>query len=69
MKKRAIINKKRCVACGACSNVCPKQAITIYKGIYAQISEMCVGCGLCTRTCPASAVSLEVIHEEKEALE
>lgn len=69
MKKCAVINKKRCVACGACTKVCPRQAITIYKGIYARISEMCVGCGICTRVCPASAISLEGLHEKKEAME
>lgn len=68
MKKRAAINKKRCVACGACCKVCPKQALGIYKGIYATVSDRCVGCGLCTRTCPASAISLEVCNEEKETL-
>lgn len=68
MKKRAIINKNRCVACGACTKVCPKQALTIYKGIYAEASSLCIGCGLCAKTCPASAVSVEVLHEEKEIL-
>lgn len=68
MKKRAIINKKRCVACGACSHVCPRQAITIYKGIYASVSGACVGCGLCEKTCPACAVALEVYDEKEKTL-
>ena len=69
MKKSAIINKKRCVACGACANVCPRQALTIYKGIYAVVSDACIGCGKCAKICPTSAVSLEVLNEEKETME
>ena len=59
MKKRAEADRRVCVACGACTRVCPKGAITIYRGCYAVVDEgKCVGCGLCGKTCPAGCISL-----------
>lgn len=59
-KNQAVIDKERCAACGACANVCPKSAIRIWKGCYAQISyEQCVGCGKCVQICPAGCVKIE----------
>lgn len=45
-KYKAENEKDRCVACGVCVKVCPKNAISIYKGCYAEIDEtLCIGCG------------------------
>ena len=48
--------KEKCCACGACVNVCPKQAISMiedeYGYYYPQIdAEKCVGCGACKKVC------------------
>ena len=60
-KRNAVVNIQECVACGCCIKVCPKNAISIPKGIYAVIDrELCVGCGKCAKECPASIISLEV---------
>lgn len=57
-KKCANVNKD-CVACGACTKVCPRNSISIYKGIQARIDEnKCVGCGMCMKECPANAIEL-----------
>ena len=54
---------KSCVACGSCLEVCPLGAISIWKGVIAQVSgEKCVGCGKCAKECPASAI--HVIERE-----
>lgn len=54
MKRFAVVNEDRCVSCGACTHVCPRQAISVYKGCFARVDkERCVGCGLCAKTCPA----------------
>ncbi len=62
-KRKAAVNKKECVSCGCCVKVCPKGAITVPTGIYAEINPaLCVGCGLCARECPASIITLEVVN-------
>lgn len=61
-KRKAVVNLQDCVACGCCMKICPRNAISIPKGIYAEIdSELCVGCGKCAKECPASVIVLEVI--------
>ena len=58
--KKAKVLREECVACGACVNVCPIDAIIIYKGIFAEIdSAKCVGCAKCTVICPACAINME----------
>ena len=58
-KKTASVNQKICVACGACTKICPKEAIYIYSGCYAKVDQaLCVGCGLCAKTCPAGVIEL-----------
>ena len=59
MSKDKIIlfdDKKNCCACGACMNVCPKDAIRMeeddYGFLYPQIDETkCVQCGACKKVC------------------
>lgn len=48
-----------CVACGTCVKVCPLLAITVWRGVIAQVdSAKCVGCGKCMRECPAGVIAL-----------
>ena len=43
IKKKAIVDKEYCVACGSCVKVCPLQIITIEGGVFANINfEKCV---------------------------
>ena len=59
--RKAIVSRDECVACGACVKVCPVAAITIYKGIYADVDfELCIGCTKCSLICPALAINMEV---------
>lgn len=48
--------KEQCCGCGACMNICPKQAITMiedeYGFLYPHIDyEKCVSCGACKSVC------------------
>lgn len=63
-KRYASVMKRECVACGSCSLVCPKGAITVPKGIVAEVDEaLCVGCGICKKVCPASVIEILVREE------
>lgn len=64
-KKCAVADKKRCVACGACTKVCPRGALHVHHGCYAVVDkELCVGCGVCAKTCPADCIT---VKEREEA--
>ena len=66
MKKLAVIDKMICVACGVCMQTCPRDAISIYKGCYAQVEDgNCVGCGLCAKACPAGCITVAERGEVK----
>lgn len=65
-KQCAKINPEECAACGCCVKVCPRQALSIYKGMYAKVNtSLCIGCLLCAKECPASIIQKEVLHENK----
>ena len=57
--KRYAAVGKHCVACCCCVKVCPLSAISIWRGVTAQVDrEKCVGCGKCARECPAGTIEL-----------
>ena len=59
--RHAVVHKASCVACGTCVDVCPRGAMRIHAGSFAEVNEdLCVGCGTCVRECPASAITVEV---------
>ncbi len=57
VKKIASVSNE-CVACGTCVKACPLGAITIKKGIKAEIHESCVACGKCKMVCPACVITM-----------
>ena len=66
MKKLAVPDRNICVACGVCLGFCRKEAISIYKGCFAQVAEdNCVGCGLCAVGCPANCITIAERSEAK----
>lgn len=71
IKKFAYVSPE-CVACGYCAKVCPLSAISVPKGIRAEVDkERCVGCGKCAKVCPAQVINIiekEVPHVKKESL-
>jgi len=54
-----ICPREKCVGCGACANVCPKNAISLVPDkrgfLHPQIDEnLCVKCSLCQKKCPVN---------------
>ena len=54
--------KKDCCACGACLNICPVKAISMYEDscgfLFPQIDEsICIKCGKCKLVCDFSKKS------------
>jgi ferredoxin len=48
-----------CTLCGACSQVCPVEAISEGKDQYVIDPEICTDCGACVDECPVNAISPE----------
>ena len=56
-KKYAVVDQKRCVACGECAFTCRKNAIKVIDGCFATADkDICVGCGLCEQLCKFDAI-------------
>ncbi|HHV30560.1 4Fe-4S binding protein [Acetivibrio mesophilus] len=63
-KKYAVVDQSRCVACGECTHVCPKEAISVPHGCFAAVNiEKCIGCGKCARACPAGCIKVNLIRQ------
>jgi len=54
------VTQSVCNGCGACSQVCPTQAITVMQdsagGIISLDRGLCVGCQACIKVCPANVI-------------
>ncbi len=53
------INLDTCIGCGACTSVCPVEALSLNDEGKAIVDEaMCIDCGACVGTCPVESISL-----------
>jgi ferredoxin len=70
--KRIAVIGRNCVACGRCVKECPLGALSIYKGLRAEVEpQKCIGCRKCERVCPAAIIEIrerQVAGNEKKAL-
>lgn len=61
-----IVSQKLCISCGACTQVCKKNAITLIRkdGMYVPSidSSLCNDCGLCSRICPSSPIDIPTTY-------
>lgn len=63
-----VVNKELCCGCGACSNICPKNCITMKSDaegfLYPEINkEACIDCGLCEKTCPIHNTYTTILND------
>ncbi|OCC14496.1 CoB--CoM heterodisulfide reductase, subunit A [Dissulfuribacter thermophilus] len=58
----SMVDKEKCIGCGACEQFCPYNAIRIYKeGKRRKASTLaasCKGCGICAARCPVLAIEM-----------
>lgn len=47
----------RCIACGACQEVCPSGAVRREEGVVGFDRALCRACGRCADACPARAMN------------
>ena len=48
-----------CIACGACEDACPAEAISEGDGKYVIDPDKCLDCGACADACPVDAPKAE----------
>ena len=53
-----------CIACGACADICPMDALVLTDGGLSVGQDRCIGCGVCIRTCPTD--SLQLVRREDQ---
>lgn len=55
-------DEDQCFHCGACTGVCPVQAIYLQRPQMTVLfdTEKCTGCGLCVSVCPVNAMMFDV---------
>lgn len=55
-----MIDKNKCISCGACVSVCPVEAIKFGEDGKPVIDQnICVKCGACENTCPVEAIKID----------
>lgn len=59
--EKAIVNKNKCIGCGACAASCQFKAIKMVKNKPEINPFTCEGCGLCELICPVKAISLKPV--------
>ena len=55
----AYVISDECIACGACKDGCPVEAISEGDGKYVIDAGICIDCGACEGACPVGAPKAE----------
>ena len=51
-------DRMRCVLCGNCQRVCPRNVHSFDDGVHKVQFDRCRACGLCTEVCPGKALKI-----------
>lgn len=54
-----MVEKDKCIGCGACMQLCPVGAISFDEDGKAKIDpNICIKCGTCEASCPVQAIKI-----------
>jgi uncharacterized protein (DUF362 family) len=62
-KKSPIITDK-CIGCGDCEEICPKEAVKVHDELAKINYSKCIRCFCCHEVCPENAIKLGVIKSK-----
>jgi Fe-S-cluster-containing hydrogenase component 2 len=51
------VDRDRCTGCGDCLEVCPVEAISLFRGVAVIDPDTCLACDACLQACPVGAIS------------
>lgn len=58
------IVSEKCIGCGACVKVCPREALTIVNGKATKTGKPSFSCGHCEAACPQGAIRVPLLDDE-----
>ena len=60
-----MVDKSKCISCGACISICPVGAIKFVDGKAEINPKKCIKCGSCEQFCPVSSITIEKEENKK----
>ncbi len=64
-----LIDREKCIGCGACAAQCPFGALSLDAEGKAQANEACTACGSCTEACPVGALKIEAAEKKSAGID
>lgn len=64
-KVKSPIVTKKCIGCGECKKICPKQAIMLLDEMAEVDYSLCIRCYCCDEVCPVNAIKLANVKIDK----
>ena len=68
VKSEIMLEKDKCVNCGACVMACRSGVHKIENGVHSLDNKKCIGCKTCADICPAAALELCGYEESAEKI-
>jgi 2-oxoacid:acceptor oxidoreductase delta subunit (pyruvate/2-ketoisovalerate family) len=62
--KKPVVNKRKCIKCGVCQDVCPDGIIDAEKKFPVIELDYCKGCSSCAMNCPVKAIKMVRVEHD-----